>query len=168
MTPVDYLIVAVCAVSAAIGFWRGFTKEALSLATLLAAIWLAWRFGWVLEGRLGDWAGGPETKLWVARIAVFVVVLAIGAVASWLARQLIRHSGLSGLDRLLGVAFGFVRGAVIVGLATIALQFTQTDQSAWWQQARLKTYADRVAAAIRYYAELGNRYLRNQESAQPV
>ena len=64
MTAVDYVIVAVCLISAALGFWRGFTKEALSLLTLLAAIWLAWRFAWVVEPRLGDWAGAPEAKLW--------------------------------------------------------------------------------------------------------
>jgi membrane protein required for colicin V production len=168
MTPADYVIIVLCVISAGFGFWRGFTKEALSLLTLLAAIWLAWRFAWVIEPYLGDWAGAPEVKIWAARAVVFVLVLGVGALASWLARTLIRHTGLSGLDRLLGGVFGLVRGALIVGLVVIVLEFTGLDQNPSWQQARLKVYGDRIAAGIRYYAELGNRYLREQELAQLV
>jgi membrane protein required for colicin V production len=160
MAPADYVILLVCAVSAAVGIWRGFTKEALSLLTLLAAIWLAWRFASVVVPYLGDWAGAPEAKIWVARVAVFVTVLVLGGVIAWLARKLIGYSGLSGVDRLLGAAFGLLRGAVIVGLAVIVLEFAGLDQDSWWQQARLKPYADRVAAAVKYYAELGTRYLQ--------
>jgi membrane protein required for colicin V production len=140
--------------------WRGFTKEALSLLTLLAAIWLAWRFAALVEPRLGEWAGAPEARVWAARVVVFVTVLVLGGVIAWLAHKLIHHSGLSGIDRLLGAAFGLLRGAVIVGLAVIVLEFAGLDQDAWWQQARLKPYADRVAAAVKYYAELGSRYLQ--------
>ena len=84
-------------------------------------------------------------------------------VVSWLARTLIKHSGLSGVDRVLGGAFGLLRGALVVGLAAIVLQFTGMDQDPWWQQARLRPYAEQVAAAVRYYAELGGRYLQDRE-----
>jgi membrane protein required for colicin V production len=168
MTPVDYLIVVLCLVSAGTGFWRGFTREALSLLTLLAGIWLAWRFAWVVEPMLGDWAGAADARVWAARAIVFVLVLAVGALASWLARTLVRHSGLSGVDRLLGTVFGIVRGALIVGLSVIVLQITGRDQDSWWQEARLKPYSERVADGIRYYAELGQSYLREHRLAQPV
>jgi membrane protein required for colicin V production len=167
-TAVDFLIIGLVVVSAGFGFWRGFTREALSLITLLAAIWLAWRFAWIVEPYLGQWAGAPEARVWAARTVVFVLVLVAGAAASWLARTLIRHTGLSGVDRLLGALFGVARAAVIVGLAVIVLQFTGLDQDPWWQQARFRTYGERIAAGIRYYAEIGNRYLRDQQVVQPV
>jgi membrane protein required for colicin V production len=162
MTPVDYVIVLLCVVSAGIGLWRGFVKEALSLLTLLAAIWLAWRFGALLEPALGNWAGSPEVRVWTARMIVFVLVLVAGALISWLARLLVRHSGLSGVDRLLGAGFGLIRGVLIVGLAVIVLQFVELDQDGWWQNARLRPYAEQVAAAVRYYAELGQSYLQGE------
>jgi membrane protein required for colicin V production len=168
MMPVDYIVIGLCVASAAVGFWRGFTREALSLLTLLAAIWLAWRFAWILEPNLGDWAGGADARLWAARAIVFALVLVIGAAASWFARKLIYATGLSGMDRMLGVLFGAARGALLFGLAVIVLEFSGLDQDAWWQQARLKVYGDRIAAGIRYYAELGNRYLRDQQLVQPV
>ena len=168
MTPVDYLVIGLCILSAALGFWRGFTREALALITLLAAIWLAWRFAWVVERTLSDWDAADEARIWVARTIVFVLVLIAGSVASWFARKLIRATGLSSTDRLLGAMFGAARGALLFGLVVIVLEFTGLDQDTWWQQARLKVYGDRIAAGIRYYAELGNRYLRDQELVQPV
>jgi membrane protein required for colicin V production len=158
MAPVDYLIISVCLVSAGIGFARGLAKEALALLTLLAAIWLAWRFAFVVEPRLETWLSDPEVRTWAARFAVFVFVMLFGAVALWLARTLIKHTGLSGLDRLLGALFGLARGAVLVGLGVIALEFAGLEQDSWWQQSQLKPYADQIAAAVRHYAELGSRY----------
>jgi membrane protein required for colicin V production len=166
MTPVDYVILFLSVVSIAVGVWRGFTTEAMSLITLLAAIFLAWTFAGILEPSLGTWGQASEVRLWTARVIIFVVVLAIGGLVSWLARRLIRHSGLSGLDRTLGAAFGMLRAAVLVGLAVIVLEFLELEQELWWQEARLRPYAERVAAAVKYYAELGTRYLQEQPPVQ--
>jgi membrane protein required for colicin V production len=162
MTLVDYVIVILCVLSAVIGLWRGFVKEALSVVALLAAIWLAWRFAPFVEPLLGEWSGVPEARIWVARVIIVVLVLMAGAVAAWFARTLVRHTGLSGIDRVLGMAFGFLRGVVIVGLAVMVLEFLGLDQTGWWQQAHLRPYAETVATAVRYYAELGNRYLQDR------
>jgi membrane protein required for colicin V production len=168
MTPVDYVILLLSLISIAVGVWRGFTTEALSLATLLAAIALAWTLAPLLEPSLGSWASAVEVRLWTARVIIFVAVLVIGGLVSWLARKLIRHSGLSGLDRTLGAVFGLLRAALLIGLAVIVLQFAELDQEAWWQEARLRPYAERVAAAVKYYAELGTRYLQGQPAVQSV
>jgi membrane protein required for colicin V production len=162
MTPVDVVILGLCIVSAGIGLWRGFVKEALSLVTLLAAIWLAWRFAPLVEPGLASWMSDAQLRVWVARVTVFVLVLIAGAVAAWFARTLIRHTGLSGVDRLLGAAFGLLRGVLVVGLGVIVLEFLGMDQDGWWQNARLRPYAEQAAAAVRKYAELGNRYLHDQ------
>jgi membrane protein required for colicin V production len=160
MTPVDYLIVLVLVVSVAVGFWRGFVKEALSLLTLLVAIWLAWRFAALVEPKLSNWAADQEVRIWIARGVIFALVLVVGALASWVARQLIRHTGLTGVDRMLGGAFGFARGVLIVGLLVLALDFLDLDQDGWWQSARFRPYAEQVAAAVKKYAELGTRYVQ--------
>jgi membrane protein required for colicin V production len=160
MTPVDYLIVLVLVVSAGVGFWRGFVKEALSLLTLLVAIWLAWRFSALIEPKLSNWAADQEVRVWIARGLIFALTLVLGGIVSWVARQLIRHTGLSGIDRMLGAAFGVARGILIVGLLVLALDFLDLDQDGWWQTARFRPYAEQVAAAVKKYAELGTRYVQ--------
>jgi membrane protein required for colicin V production len=163
MSAADYLIILVCVASAGFGFWRGFIKEALSLVTWLAAVWLAWRFSWVIEPLLGRWTAAGELKIWVARAVVFLIVLIAGGLAVWLARELVRRTGLSSTDRSLGALFGAARGVLIVGLVALVLQLAGIDQDPWWQRAKLRPLSDRVAAVIRYYAELGSRYLQEQE-----
>jgi len=160
MTLVDYIILLVLVVSAGVGVWRGFVKEALSLLTLLVAIWLAWRFAALVEPKLSNWAADQEVRIWIARGFIFALVLVVGALASWVARQLIRHTGLTGVDRMLGGAFGFARGVLIVGLLVLALDFLDLDQDGWWQSARFRPYAEQVAAAVKKYAELGTRYVQ--------
>jgi membrane protein required for colicin V production len=147
-------------VSAGVGVWRGFVKEALSLLTLLVAIWLAWRFATLVAPKLSNWAADQDVRVWIARGIIFALALVLGALVSWLARQLIRHTGLSGVDRMLGAAFGFARGILIVGLLVLALDFLDLDQDGWWQSARFRPYAEQVAAAVKKYAELGTRYVQ--------
>lgn len=163
MSWADYAIVIICAASAAFGFWRGLAKEALSLITWLAAIWLAWRFTWIVEPSLGNWVEAPELKIWAARVLIFVLVLIAGGLVSWVVRELIRGSGLSGTDRTLGSLFGLARGVLIVGLVAIGMQSTGLDQDPWWMQSRLRPFSNQIAEGIRHYATIGSAYLREQE-----
>lgn len=163
MSWVDWLIIVAFVVSSGFGVWRGFAKEALSVVTWLAAIWLAWRFAWALEPMLGDWQSAPELRIWAARAIVFIAVMIVGGIVSWLMRELVRHTGLSGTDRLLGGLFGALRGALIFGLVVIALQLSGLDQDPWWQQAYLKPYGDQIADGIRYYAQIGGQFLQERE-----
>ena len=166
MTAVDYAILLLGLLSILIGVWRGFMTEALSLLTLLAAIGLAWLIAPSVEPHLGDWASSGEVRLWAARFIIFVVVLALGGLAQWLARKLVRGTGLSGVDRTLGAIFGFLRAAVVLGLTVMVLQFAELDQESWWRDARLRPYAERAAEAVKYYAELGTRYLEDHPVTQ--
>ncbi len=159
MSWVDWLIVVICLGSAGFGFWRGFAQEALSVITWLAAIWLAWRFAGVIEPLLGEWVIAPELKIWAARAFIFMLFLIAGGLAGWLVREIIKRSALGGTDRILGSLFGLIRGALIVGLAAIVLEFMELDQDPWWQEATLNLFFERVADGIRYYAELGSQYL---------
>ena len=159
MSWVDWLIVVGCLGSAGFGFWRGFAQEALSVLIWLAAIWLAWRFTWVIEPLLGDWVVAPELKIWAARAVIFFLILIAGGLFAWFVRELLRHSGLNSTDRVLGSLFGFVRGVIIVGLVVIGLEYAGLDQDPWWQEAKLSPFSEQVAGGIRYYAALGSRLI---------
>jgi membrane protein required for colicin V production len=168
MTAADYVIVLLALASVAIGAWRGFTTEAMSLVTLLAAVALAWLFAAQLEPLLGEWSSAAEVRLWAARVVIFVAALIVGGLLSWVARKLVRTSGLTGLDRGLGGAFGLLRAAVLLGLAVLVIQFMGLDEEPWWQEASLRPYAERIAATVKYYAELGTQYLQEQPVGQSV
>jgi membrane protein required for colicin V production len=160
---VDAILVALLALSTVLGLWRGLVKEALSLVTWLAAIWLAWRFAWVAAGVFDPWVEAPELQLWAGRVLIFLLALIIGGIVSWLITMVVRHSPLSGSDRALGALFGFGRGALAVGLLTIVVEFAGYSEAAWWRAAKLRPYGDQIASGIRYYAALGGEYLKDQD-----
>ncbi|TAM04662.1 MAG: CvpA family protein, partial [Rhodanobacter sp.] len=67
----------------------------------------------------------------------FVGVLLLGALVRLAARRLIWSTGLSGIDRLLGVLFGFVRGVLVVTLAVFLVGLTALTRESWWQHSTL-------------------------------
>lgn len=112
----DIVIAIAIVISIAVGIFRGFVKEAISIVTLLVAVWAAMNFG-AEVGSLGDdWFGSNGVQLWFGRILVFVVILALGGLLGWGFSKLTRLSVLNGTDRALGGLFGFCRGAVLVGV----------------------------------------------------
>ncbi len=76
-------------------------------------------------------------RLLLAYAVCFVAVLIAGAIVAFLMRKLIEGSGLSGTDRLLGMVFGLVRGAVLVVLMVFLIGFTPAKRDPWWNQSQL-------------------------------
>jgi membrane protein required for colicin V production len=93
-------------------------------------------------------------------------VLVIGWLIAGLLTYMLRHSGLSVmLDRLLGLATGFVRGAVVVAVFVLLGQFVQLTQTSWWRGSRLMPYASEAAGWLQSFAETGMSVL--EEQARP-
>ena len=94
MVTIDYLLIAVFVLSAALGIYRGFVKEALSLLGWIIAVWAAWRYG----ARVGDWgsdfSNDPMARVWVARVIILVVVLFASGVVSAIVSFLMGKTGL--------------------------------------------------------------------------
>ncbi len=165
MPVVDIIIAAAILVSMIVGFARGFVKEAMSVASLLLAIWAAFNLGGH-AGRLSeDWLASQGAQLWFGRILVFVVVLAVGGLLGWGITKLIRLSVLSGMDRGLGMAFGFARGVVLGGVFVIGGQYASFDQDDWWSQSRAIPHLAQVAEWLKVMAPKGIELL--QPPAQP-
>lgn len=155
MPIVDIAIAVVVIVSIGIGFARGLVKEAMSIASLLVAVWTAFHFG-AEAGTLGkNWLSSPELQLWFGRVLLFIVVLMLGGLLSWAVAKLVRLSVLSGTDRVLGMIFGLGRGAVLVALVVIAGQYAEFNDRRWWQDSVLMPYAEFVADWLRVMAPRG-------------
>ncbi|MBH98397.1 MAG: colicin V production CvpA [Rhodospirillaceae bacterium] len=162
MSWVDVVIILCCCISACLGAWRGFTKEVLSLTIWLVAIWLAWQFSWFVEPLLGEWVVAPELKIWAARSAIFISIMATGGLLAWLVREIVKKSVLSGVDRVLGSIFGLGRGVIVVGLMVLLLGISGLDEDPWWQEAALKPYGDLIAEGILFFAEFGGHYIQER------
>lgn len=150
MTLIDYLLIAIVLISAIVGALRGFLREAVSLVAWILALFLAWHYSGALAPHLGAvLAPHPEARIWVARLIVVLIVLMIGAAVGGLLGHFVRLSIFSGLDRLLGVVFGALRGFVAVGLLVIFGQLLQLNAEDWWQKSMLMPQATAIANVLR-------------------
>ncbi|HEX4242903.1 MAG TPA: CvpA family protein [Steroidobacteraceae bacterium] len=149
MTAADVIIAAVLLGSTLIGFLRGFVREAASLAFWILAVWAAWKFGRLVEPHLGGLLANPEVAPWVGRLCVLVLVLILGWVVGMVLSYLLRSMGLGTMDRAIGVAFGMVRGLVLVGLMIIGGELLQLNHESWWGRSKLIPYAETVGDWLR-------------------
>jgi membrane protein required for colicin V production len=162
---VDYVLVAILVISIVIGALRGFLREAVALVSWILALFLAWQFGPSLEPHLGAWlASHPDMRTWMARALVGMGVLVVGGVVGALLGHFVRLSIFSGLDRLLGIFFGVLRGLVVLGVLVILGQLLHMDAEPWWGQSKLIPQATRIANGLR--AIVGEHWPPNELSVK--
>lgn len=140
----DYVLLTVLGVSMAVGLWRGFLSEVLSLTVWIGAFWLAVAFGDAAAARFTA-VESPAARMFLGHAAVFLGVLVVGGLATWALGKLIAGTGLSGTDRVLGLGFGLARGALLACVAVLLMGFTPLPAEAWWSQSRLLPQAQRGA-----------------------
>ncbi|MES1951187.1 colicin V production protein [Salinisphaera sp. S4-8] len=143
---VDIAILAVVALSAIIGFFRGFLREAIGLATWLLAFYLAFTFVRHGAAVLSPWIDTQPVRLAVSFAVIFIVVLLLGAIINFVLHRLVNQTGFAGTDRVLGAGFGALRGiAVLVVLVMLAGALTALPRDAWWQQSVFLPHLEKAA-----------------------
>ncbi len=137
----DWAIIGILVLSSTIGLVRGLLKEAFALAVWVAAIIVAKTFNEELTFLLVNVISTPSLRELVAFAILFVLTLLVGAMLSYLLGALVKMTGLSGTDRLLGMLFGVARGFIIVMLIIVFLpSLLPVDQDPWWQESMLVTH----------------------------
>jgi len=145
MVWVDFLIVGIILISAVISIVRGFVKEVFSLASWILAFWVALLFYPHLATLLTDYVATSSIRSFTAFAALFIVTLILGALVNHLISTIVKKTGLSGTDRMLGIFFGIVRGVAIVTLLVLAAGATPMPEDDWWQNALLLEHFEKLA-----------------------
>lgn len=132
----DYIIFAIIAISILVGGIRGFIKEAFSLAVWAAAFLVAFQYSGVLAQQLESHIELPSVRTALAFAGLFLSVLLVGGLLTFLVGKLVEKTGLSGTDRLFGGVFGGVRGLALVLSLILVAGLTPIPRDPWWQQSR--------------------------------
>lgn len=149
MNATDYLIIAAVLVSALVGTARGFLREAIGFAAWIIALIVAWHFSDLIEPHLGGLLAGGAVRPWAARVIIVALILLFGSLFGAVLGHYVRLSIFSGMDRLLGFAFGVLRGLVLVAVFVILGQLLRLDGEPWWRYSRLMPYAESIANGLR-------------------
>ncbi len=167
MTLFDVVAGLVLLASGLIAFIRGATREVTTVLSFIAAIVIA-VFGLRFTGPIARHA---IHTAWIANtiavLALFVAAYIVLRVIGGALTQKVRQTALSGLDRLLGLGIGLVRGAVVVGAFTLLINAATPPERmpAWISKAKLYPAASGVAALLRTFAPEGLRMAHTVEPA---
>ena len=134
---IDYAILGLIGISATIGLFRGFVREAFSLATWAVAFWVGLSFSNAFSEYLQSVIDLPSVRIAVAFVILFLLTLILGSLLGYLLAQLVTKTGLTGSDRFAGLLFGIGRGIVVVAVLVLLAGLTPLPSDPWWQDSTL-------------------------------
>ncbi|MET0379062.1 MAG: CvpA family protein [Spongiibacteraceae bacterium] len=167
----DWTIVAILGISCLISLMRGFVREALSLIAWLAASFVAIAYHQPLADVFARWIETPSIRDLLAYLALFIGTLLVGTLINSLIGSMLKASGLTGFDRVLGLVFGAARGLLIVLALVILLPMViPVNQDPWWRQSSLIPHFEIMEGwALETFSEsvsTGKRWMQQIQSGQ--
>jgi len=135
MAFLDWVFLGVLMVSLLLGAWRGLVFEVLSLAAWAIAFVVAQWFAPDVAAKLPMSGAGEAVRYAAGFVLTFVLAIFAGGLMAVLVKKLMSAVGLAPVDRVLGAAFGLVRGVIILLVATVVVAMTPLKSSGWWQES---------------------------------
>jgi membrane protein required for colicin V production len=149
MTWFDYTVIAIVALSALLGWWRGLVYEVLSLLGWVAAAIVARLFAAKTAPYMPAVLGAEAVRTAAAFAALFIVTLIIGGIVAWILSKLVKWVGLGWMDGLLGTLFGVLRGVLVVLALVLLAGLTDLPKEPFWRNAALSKPLENVALAAK-------------------
>jgi membrane protein required for colicin V production len=119
---IDIILLIVVGASILSGFREGFARVAIGFGAAIAGIVFGFWFYGIPASYLEPYLSSRALANGLGFFAIFLGCMILGGLAGAILAHLFKWIGLSWLDRIMGGAFGFVRGVVIsVALVTIVL-----------------------------------------------
>jgi membrane protein required for colicin V production len=145
----DYLLLLVIGSSVLSGFMSGFARVGVSfIATVVGIFCGLWFYG-IAAAYVVDYVSSRAIANLIGFFVIFVGIHILGAIVGHILARFFKWVGLSWLDRLLGGAFGLVRGAVIaVALVTVLLAFAPSSPPRLVTESKLMPYLASVSDVL--------------------
>ena len=126
-TLLDWLVLGIVLYSVVMSAMRGFVREVLGLITVVAAMFLAAWFYRDLGMLVSNVVRTENLALFFGFSILFGGTLLVGFTLIWFIYRFFEFAHIEWFDRLLGGAFGFVRGwligaVIFLGLTSFGVQ----------------------------------------------
>jgi membrane protein required for colicin V production len=139
----DLLLLVILAASVLTSFRKGFSREVISLASVIVALLCGVWFYGTAGALFAPYVSSPGVAHLAGFFVVFLGVMLLGALVSGIVGRFLKVTGLSFFDHILGAGFGLVRGVLIaVALITGVMAFSPAgNPPAAVLHSRLAPYA---------------------------
>jgi membrane protein required for colicin V production len=142
MNLLDLLLAVILGLSVAAGFAAGFARVGVGfIASISGLLFGFWYYDVPAQWLRKHWTMSVDASNMIGFFVVFLICLSAGAMIGKLLSKLFRWTGLGWLDRLLGAAFGLVRGALIaVACVAVIMAFTPKPLPTWMVGSEVLPY----------------------------
>ena len=141
MTWVDYLLLFIIGWSVLSGFVAGFARVGIGTAATFIGMFAGFWFYGTAGAYVLDYVSSRAIANLIGFFLVFGGIVLLGALLSRLLASLFKWVGLSWMDRLLGGAFGAVRGILMsIALVTVLLAFAPNPPPRSIVESRVMPY----------------------------
>jgi membrane protein required for colicin V production len=117
----DIVLLIILFLSVMFGIIKGFIRELLSLAFFIIAVVLSFLFYHEVGGLYMKSIKSRDISNFAGFISIFVVVLIIGAIVTYVTKKVFTIGPLKSIDMIMGGVFGLVRGILISAIIVFAL-----------------------------------------------
>lgn len=164
----DYVAIGIICLSIFTGLFRGFVKELVALCVWVLAIWLALTYTPMIEPYFTQYIHDKTARLVVSFMIILLSTILVGALFNAILGFILRRSGLSGTDRILGMLFGFVRGVFMVTLLIFVGRMTAIPQQNISQQSYLYSKFDPLVDKLSNYMPMIMKQISALDDHDPI
>jgi membrane protein required for colicin V production len=167
----DVVLAIILVSSIVAGFRRGFARVGVGLAATLVGLILGTWFYGSAGAFLLPYVSYRGLANLIGFLLIFLGTLLAGSLAGWFLAKMLKWAGLGWLDRLMGAAFGLLRGVLIgIGLVMALLAFTAKPPPQSVVGSRLAPYMIDAARVLAYIAprELRDGFQASYERVKKI
>ena len=129
MNWLDIVLAVILAASVLMSFRKGLSREVIGLVSVVLALVLGTWFYGAAGSFLLSYVSSPRVANFAGFCLVFIGVMLLGGLVSYVAGRFLRVTGLSIIDHVLGAGFGLLRGTLVaVALIMGMMAFSQGDK----------------------------------------
>ncbi|MCD8339157.1 MAG: CvpA family protein [Burkholderiales bacterium] len=162
MSELDWVIIAILAVSTLLGLFRGMIRELFALGGWIAAFVFSIWYAGDLSEKIPLKSAGPLGRYFIAILIIVIAsVFAAGLIGN-IIRKILSLASVGAQDKGLGGFFGLLRGAVIVMVLLYlgSLSDNITTQQ-WWKSSELVPYVfDAIDVCKPYLPDEIQKYIK--------
>ncbi len=136
----DIAIVVIICLSMLMGVIRGFVKEALSVGAWVISTWAAVTFGDEVSSTVSTMIDSNVAVLIISYGGLFFGSLIVASLINFIIANVVKMTGFTFTDKIAGMAFGLIRGALFISIIGLVAHFMEFDQASWWSSSSLIDY----------------------------
>jgi membrane protein required for colicin V production len=148
MNYLDWTAAIIFLGSCLLGFLRGGAKEIVGFGGWIRGFVFAFFFAALVSPLLANLIVGDKTRWFAAFAALFLLERLASYALSLVLTELVKAAHLEGLNKLIGLFLGLIRGTALILLATVLCMTTLIPTTKSWKTSKFAPIAERLAITL--------------------